>query len=263
MNAFDPRHCVVAAGMAQEIELAGFAQDDHRRHDGAAARGGEDLVGAQAQPRAGPWGCGSRRPTIFTGPATRPVSSDGGSFDHPSIFADRSGDPGSPVVLDSMARRWLTGDAGGRRNRTWQVSVRDRRVGTATDGSAALSVSATLAAIISIPPAAVRTYPAPWSPGLGGGGVLTPEAGDSYTYSSSTGAMDAAALPSNTSGNLRAVFWPTHAFAKQNEQTCATWVSESTWRAQQGAVLRVHVARDGAVRAVTVTKNLWFGATQP
>ena len=120
---------------------------------------------------------------------------------------------------------------------------------------------ATLAAGVLIPPVAFRTYPAPSSPGLAGGGVLTPDAGDSYTYSSSTGAMDAAALPSNSSGNLRTVFWPTHAFATQNEKTCATWAAESTWQAQQGAALRVNVQRDGAVRAVTVTKNVWVGAT--
>ena len=59
---------------------------------------------------------------------------------------------------------------------------------------------ATVAAVVLVPPVAFRTYPAPSSPGLAGGGVLTPDAGDSYTYSSSTGAMDAAALPSNSSG---------------------------------------------------------------
>lgn len=121
--------------------------------------------------------------------------------------------------------------------------------------------SATLAAAILVPPVAFPTYPIPSSTGLAGGGVLTPDAGDSYTYSSSTGAMDAAALPSNTSGNLRAVFWPTHGLATQDEQSCATWAAESTWQAQQGAALRVKVQYDGAVRAVTVTKNVWFGAT--
>ena len=121
--------------------------------------------------------------------------------------------------------------------------------------------SATLAAAILVPPVAFPTYPIPSSTGLAGGGVLTPDAGDSYTYSSSTGAMDAAALPLNTSGNLRAVFWPTHGLATQDEQSCATWAAESTWQAQQGAALRVKVQHDGAVRAVTVTKNVWFGAT--
>ncbi len=136
-----------------------------------------------------------------------------------------------------------------------------RRVRPMYGSARFLVTSSLLAAVVAIPPATFRTFPNPWSGGVGGRGVLTPDDDDSYRYTSSSGTMDAAALPSNRSANLRAVFWPSHAVAARDQQSCATWASESTWRAQQGAALRVDVERSGAIHAITVTKNVWYGAT--
>ena len=46
----------------------------------------------------------------------------------------------------------------------------------------------------------------------------------------------------------------------ENEQSCATWSSESSNINQEGAALRISEAADGAGRAITVTKNVYFHA---
>lgn len=90
--------------------------------------------------------------------------------------------------------------------------------------------------------------------------VLTPDGADEYTFASSTGAMDVAALDHNRGGNLRAVWWPADAPAVTDSQTCATWTSEDGSGVQQGVALRI-TNEGGRTRALTVTKNIWFGAT--
>lgn len=90
--------------------------------------------------------------------------------------------------------------------------------------------------------------------------LLTPDGTDGYGYASSTGQMHVAALDTNTSGNLRSAFWPADSPLVADSQTCATWASQSTVGAQQGAALRIAQA-NGSTRAVTVTKNIFYGAT--
>ena len=72
--------------------------------------------------------------------------------------------------------------------------------------------------------------------------------------------MQVAALDTNTSANLRSAFWPADSPLVTDAQTCATWASQSLSTAQQGAALRVATV-DGSTRAVTVTKNIFYGAT--
>lgn len=121
--------------------------------------------------------------------------------------------------------------------------------------------SIAMMSIVIAPQLATLTYPLATSGGVTGHGVLTSDGTDAYTYSSSTGTMNAAALGTNQSGNLRALFWPTGTLRRVDEQTCATWSRASTWQSQQGVALRLSRNVDGVIEALTVTKNIWFGAT--
>jgi len=71
--------------------------------------------------------------------------------------------------------------------------------------------------------------------------VLTPDSADGYSYDSSAGAMQTAALSGNTSGNLRTLFWPGGAPAVTDSESCAVWASQRGDLVQQGAGLRHHV----------------------
>lgn len=90
--------------------------------------------------------------------------------------------------------------------------------------------------------------------------LLTPDGTDAYNYTSSTGQMQVAALDTNTAGNLRSTFWPADSPLVKDAQTCATWAAQSNSFVQQGAALRISTAT-GSTRAVTVTKNIIYGAT--
>ena len=106
---------------------------------------------------------------------------------------------------------------------------------------------------------AIATYPST-DPRPGETTSLTPDGTDSYSYASSSGRMQVAALDTNTSANLRSAFWPADSPLVTDAQSCATWASESIALAQQGAALRIATA-NGSTRAITVTKNILFGAT--
>ncbi len=45
-----------------------------------------------------------------------------------------------------------------------------------------------------------------------------------------------------------------------NEQSCATWSSQTAGHDQEGAVLRLSSIH-GVTKGITVTKNIWLGAT--
>jgi hypothetical protein len=91
--------------------------------------------------------------------------------------------------------------------------------------------------------------------------VLTPDGADSYTFSADgNGVVTAAAPASNHGSNLRKVLWIKETAKSLNASSCATWRSETTSAIQQGAALRI-VKGDGYTRAVTVSKNIYFGAT--
>lgn len=87
--------------------------------------------------------------------------------------------------------------------------------------------------------------------------VLTPDGTDSYVFDAQRDSVAVSASETNTSGNLRTVFWPSNASVQRDATTCATWNTESSDTLQQGAALRISVGPDGSVRAVTVTKNVY------
>ena len=88
---------------------------------------------------------------------------------------------------------------------------------------------------------------------------LTPEAGDRYLYDPGRGSMVVRAPGTNGGGNLRQVWWPLDADASVNQQSCATWAEFGGPIAQAGIALRVR-RQSGAVQAITVTNNIWWGA---
>ncbi|CAN5543486.1 hypothetical protein BH10ACT1_BH10ACT1_18110 [soil metagenome] len=90
--------------------------------------------------------------------------------------------------------------------------------------------------------------------------VVTVDGSDAYQLVATAGALDAAALPSNTGANLRSVFWPAQAPAVADSQGCAVWTSQTSEGIQQGAAVRIR-QDSRRTRAITVTKNVYFGAT--
>jgi hypothetical protein len=99
------------------------------------------------------------------------------------------------------------------------------------------------------------------APGMGDV-VLTPEEADAYAFESSDTELRAVALPTNTGGNYRSAFWPAAAPSVVDSQSCATWLDPTLpGNTQQGAALRVSTDAAGATRAITVTKNIFYGAT--
>jgi hypothetical protein len=92
--------------------------------------------------------------------------------------------------------------------------------------------------------------------------TVTPDGSDRYLIESSGVQVHAAAPRTNTGGNHRAVFWPEASPPVTDGQSCATWTAQSDpRRVQQGAALRIATDEAGRTRAVTVTKNIWFGIT--
>jgi hypothetical protein len=89
--------------------------------------------------------------------------------------------------------------------------------------------------------------------------VLTPESDDSYGVGMSPTGTFAYAPPSNRGGNSRIAFVRAADAPSRDQETCATWAAQSDAFNQQGAALRVSV-QPGARRAITVTKNIAFGA---
>jgi|GEM_PF-3201341 hypothetical protein len=121
--------------------------------------------------------------------------------------------------------------------------------------------SIAMMSIVIAPQLPTLTYPLPTSGGVTERGVLTSDGTDAYTYSSTTGTMNAAALGTNQSGNLRTLFWPSRTRRRLDDLSCATWSRASTWQSQQGVALRLSRNVNGVTHALTVTKNIWDGAT--
>lgn len=90
--------------------------------------------------------------------------------------------------------------------------------------------------------------------------VLTPDGDDEYSFTAEGSKMMVAPLAYNTGGNLRSAFWPLNGPSVADSQTCATWVQQEGDIVQQGAALRIRTTDDW-VRAITVTKNIYYGAT--
>lgn len=89
--------------------------------------------------------------------------------------------------------------------------------------------------------------------------VLSRDGNDTFVLNASSGVVTMAAPPSNTSTNTRQVFWPSGKTPTTDEASCQVWGNEP-WLTQPAVALRVAQSGNG-VRAITVTKNIWAGAT--
>ncbi|MCU1452163.1 MAG: hypothetical protein JWN46_309 [Acidimicrobiales bacterium] len=90
--------------------------------------------------------------------------------------------------------------------------------------------------------------------------ALTPDGSDRYVFGGSGGTAVVRAPATNKGENLRMAFWPTGARAVVDGQSCASWTGERGPRVQEGAALRLKLEPSGRLRAVTITKNVLWGA---
>lgn len=90
--------------------------------------------------------------------------------------------------------------------------------------------------------------------------VLTPEGTDDYRLRTRAGGVRVSAPPTNQGENLRMVFWRRGSARQRDAESCATWQSERGEFVQQGAALRIVETPDGAVRAVTVSRDVFRNA---
>jgi len=89
--------------------------------------------------------------------------------------------------------------------------------------------------------------------------VLTPDGPTSYRFVSAPANTVAASVDS-AGANVREIFWPRDNPVLPDTESCAIWSGQTGDYVQQGAALRIR--QDGSrVRAITVTKNVFLGAT--
>jgi hypothetical protein len=104
----------------------------------------------------------------------------------------------------------------------------------------------------------VQTY-GPTSTSPSQQAVLTEDGPGRYRFVSAPANTVAASVDS-ASGSLRQLFWPADNPVVPDSESCAIWGAETGPLVQQGAALRI--AEQGSrIRAVTVTKNVFYGAT--
>ncbi len=109
-----------------------------------------------------------------------------------------------------------------------------------------------------LPPPTVLPSPGPGVPTWVVAAVTAePHAG--YRYEPTETAMRVTGLASDTAGGTRHLFWRHALPAFRDGQSCATWADERGSMVQFGAALRIR-NDDGRIRAVTVTRNIVFGA---
>jgi hypothetical protein len=89
---------------------------------------------------------------------------------------------------------------------------------------------------------------------------LTTERNDRYDWTGGSGTMAVSAPSTNTGGNTRGVFVPAGIPATRDHESCASWQGGHGRIIQQGVALRVR-DESGGTRAITVTKNIYYGAT--
>jgi hypothetical protein len=86
---------------------------------------------------------------------------------------------------------------------------------------------------------------------------LTHDAGDSTHISSSASGIRVSAPPLNLGSNSRSVLYRTDATASLDQVSCLS-ATHSGLPVQEGVALRIDDS-SATTRAVTVTKNIWFG----
>lgn len=136
-----------------------------------------------------------------------------------------------------------------------------------TPGSRLLAAGCAWALTLAGVGAASASGTVPWFPTYDGDAsarplrtaYLTRDGGDVFTITKGGPELTMAAPTRNTDGNTRAVIWPARSLSTRDAQTCATWLSESNDFVQEGLALRVR-HHDGVTTAITVTKNIVYGA---
>ncbi len=90
---------------------------------------------------------------------------------------------------------------------------------------------------------------------------LTRDGSDGYSTQAAPGHITLSAPATNTGTNTRLLWYPPAQPMSLDQQSCATWASQTNLGAQQGLALRVrHDLPEGRWRAVTVMKNVVWGA---
>lgn len=92
-----------------------------------------------------------------------------------------------------------------------------------------------------------------------GKGAFTSEGSDVYNLTRSAGVVTASAPTTNRGGNTRMGFWRAAELESLDQVTCASWTEAPDGLQQHGAVLRTRSA-SGRTSAITVTRNIYFGA---
>jgi hypothetical protein len=90
--------------------------------------------------------------------------------------------------------------------------------------------------------------------------ALTRDGNDQYLLDRHGDGATVAAPGTNTGDNTRTVFFPQRGASTTDGTACATWLSESAWNVQEGVALRIS-SDAGRTRAITITKNVFAGAT--
>lgn len=89
--------------------------------------------------------------------------------------------------------------------------------------------------------------------------IITRDGEDRYGIQIADGVTTATAAEANTGGNGRYMFWRKADPDGADQETCATWVDNTTHTQQQGAALRARAVGEDDVKAITITKNVAYG----
>jgi hypothetical protein len=89
-------------------------------------------------------------------------------------------------------------------------------------------------------------------------GTLTRDGADTYQLDAANGTLTTRAAATNSGSNSRGVFWPVAQVPIAKQQTCATFAARSGRVVQLGLALRIKQTKAGAVRAITVTSNVYL-----
>lgn len=132
-----------------------------------------------------------------------------------------------------------------------------RWFGTGARSSIFVAVASVIAFVPLLGASAMTASAVPVPAGTFRSAVLTPSGNSTIALTSVGDNLFLQAPTTATGGNFREVIWSTSSVATLNQQSCATWVGESTSSVQEG--LAVRIATSGTTtRAITVTKNVVY-----
>jgi hypothetical protein len=123
----------------------------------------------------------------------------------------------------------------------------------------AVVAAVALVALVGCDRVAVRTFDRS-SPHALEVRYLTRDTGDGYSVAAASGSLYVVAASGNLGTNSRVLVSPSGQPRTDDHQACATWRHQDGPANQQGLALRVRTDPSGRSRAVTVTKNVVWGA---